>query len=87
MPSKPSLISGVVRDARGRPVPRARVYFTDGPAPLPEIAALTDESGAFTLTATAPGRYSIGFAVEGFSPIEVKTTAGRNDLEVKLPNK
>lgn len=84
MPSKPSLIAGIVRNAKGRPVPQARVYFTGGPEPLPDIAALTNEAGAFTLSAPAPGEYSIGFAAEGFAPTEMKAVAGRSDLEIKL---
>jgi hypothetical protein len=87
MASASSLITGTVRDPKGRPVPQARVFFTGGPEPIPDIAALTNESGAFTLSAPGPGEYSIGFAVEGFAPVEVKAKAGRHDLEIKLRDK
>ena len=85
--SSSSLIAGTVRDSKGRPVAQARVFFTGGPEPIPDVAALTDELGAFTLSAPSPGEYSIGFALEGFAPVEVKALAGRRDLKIKLSNK
>jgi hypothetical protein len=68
MAGKPSLISGVVRNPSGNPVTDARVYFTAGPVPLPEIAALTDSNGAFSLSAPSPGIYSIECNADGFAP-------------------
>jgi len=50
MVAKQSVISGIVRDPNGRPVADARIYFIGGPVPLPDIAALTDAAGAFSLT-------------------------------------
>ncbi|WP_394437026.1 carboxypeptidase-like regulatory domain-containing protein [Streptomyces sp. SGAir0957] len=52
-------ITGVVRDASGAPVAGARVLFTDGPGPLPDIAALTDAGGRFSLGAPSPGTYTL----------------------------
>jgi len=79
MEADQSVIIGVVRDPQGRPVAQARVYFTDGPVPLPEIAALTDSAGAFSLTAPAPGTYRIECQVDGFAPaaITVSVAGGR----------
>jgi len=62
------VISGVVSDASGRPVPQARVYFIDGPASLPDIAALTDSTGTFSLSAPVAGTYSIECQANGFIP-------------------
>jgi hypothetical protein len=77
MPSVPSVISGVVRSPGGKPVSNARVYFTAGPVPLPEIAAVTDDSGAFSLTAPAPGEYVIETTADDFgarsSKVKVKS--------------
>ena len=67
MPGSPSVISGLVRGPHGKPVPNARVYFTAGPVPLPEIAALTDSSGGFSLTAPVPGEYVIQAAADAFN--------------------
>ena len=61
-----SVISGVVRGPDGKPIPNARVYFTSGPVPLPEIAAMTDKSGEFSLTAPAPGEYVIEAVTDKF---------------------
>ncbi|MGY0490239.1 carboxypeptidase-like regulatory domain-containing protein [Streptomyces sp. WG-D5] len=52
-------ITGVVRDASGAPVAGAHVLFTAGPRPLPDIAALTDTEGRFSLGAPAPGAYTL----------------------------
>jgi hypothetical protein len=88
MPQSPSVVSGVVRGPDGKPLSNARVYFTAGPVPLPEIAALTDASGAFSLTAPAPGEYVIeGTADElGARSSKVKVKGGeqvRLDLHLK----
>ena len=59
MPRTAQLITGSVRDAQGQPVPAARVFFVSGPTALPDIAALTDARGAFSLSVPVPGRYAI----------------------------
>ena len=88
MARSPGVISGVVRSPNGKPVSNARVYFKAGPAPLPEIAALTDSSGAFSLTAPVPGEYVIESAADEFSAqsSSVKVKGGeqvRLDLQLK----
>jgi protocatechuate 3,4-dioxygenase beta subunit len=88
MARSPSVISGVVLSPDGKPVSNARVYFTAGPVPLPEIAAVTDNSGAFTLTAPAPGEYVIESAADEFGArsSKVKVKGGeqvRLDLKLK----
>lgn len=52
-------ITGVVRDTSGTPVTGAHVLFTEGPRPLPDIAAVTDTDGRFSLVAPAPGEYTL----------------------------
>jgi hypothetical protein len=71
----PLLISGVVRDPAGNPVPEARVYFTSGPVPLPEIAALTDAGGQFTLSVPAAGTYGLECNADGFASEAVTVRA------------
>ena len=88
MPRSPSVISGVVRSPDGNPVSNARVYFTAGPVPLPDIAALTDSKGAFSLTAPAPGEYVIESVADKFGAgsAKVKVKGGepvRLDLKLK----
>jgi Carboxypeptidase regulatory-like domain len=87
MASQPALISGVIRDPDGEPVGEARVYFKDGPVPLPDVAALTDSRGAFTLPAPAAGAYKIECSADGFKPktVTVKVAAGKNvKLDIRL---
>jgi hypothetical protein len=87
MARSPSVISGVVRSPDGKPVSNARVYFTAGPVALPEIAAVTDESGAFSLTAPAPGEYVVESNSDKFGSgsSKVKVKGGEPvRLELKL---
>ncbi|MGP4043970.1 carboxypeptidase-like regulatory domain-containing protein [Streptomyces sp. 2A115] len=59
------LITGVVRDASGAPVPDARVYLTAGPGPYPDIAALTDTAGTFTLSVRTESDYTLQCRIPG----------------------
>ena len=70
------IISGVIRDAQGKPVAHARVYFTSGPVSLPDIAALTDDQGAFTLSVPVRGDYTIAVASGDQPPTAVKVLVG-----------
>ena len=82
-----NVISGVVRDSHGNPIAQARVYFTNGPVPLPDIAALTNKDGAFSLSAPVAGSYTIACAAEGFSPTVVTAAVADNKethLEIRL---
>lgn len=88
MAKSPSVISGVVRSPDGKPLSNARVYFKSGPVPLPEIAAVTDDDGAFTLTAPAPGEYTVESVADEFGAksSKVKVKGGepaRLDLKLK----
>ena len=90
MSVNPPEIAGVVVDAQGNPIEGARVYFVEGPVPLPDIAALTDSSGHFALSAPISGTYQLGVASEGAAGFMQKTTkveAGEErsiDLEIRL---
>jgi hypothetical protein len=45
--------------AGDRPVPEATVMIIEGDAPHSDLAALTDDTGSFTLGGLTPGRYRI----------------------------
>ena len=81
------VIHGTVRDASGLPVPQARAYFLSGPGPFPDIAAVTDPHGAFTLSAPSRGSYRIECAADGFAPevtpIDLPQT-GEAPVEIRL---
>lgn len=83
MAEKSSVISGVVRDSDGKPVADARVYFTDSPFAMPDIAALTDGNGAFSLSVPSKGTYSLECNADGFAPKAVTVTV-TNDRKVNL---
>ena len=59
-------LSGVVRDASGGTVPRARVTVTQTGTSLKEFA-VTKETGEFFLSPMPEGRYSVAVAKEGFA--------------------
>jgi hypothetical protein len=89
MARSPSVISGVVRSPEGKPVSNARVYFTAGPGSLPDVAALTDEDGKFSLTAPAPGEYVVESSADEFGArsSKVKVKGGEEvRLDLKLKN-
>lgn len=83
----PHVVAGVVRDPRGRPVSQARVYFSSGPAEVPDIAALTNEEGEFSLSAPVEGTYRIECAAEGFTQTSVTVNVkrgGASKVQIKL---
>lgn len=79
----PALITGVVRDESGAPVEDARVYFTDTPAATPDVAALTDADGGFSLAAPVEGTYTVECGAEGFA-MAGATVASRDGARMEL---
>ena len=84
-----NVIFGVVRDSTGKPVAQARVYFIEGPGVFPDIAAMTDANGAFSLSAPLAGAYRIECTADGFTPatIEVMAISGTSkqvEIEIRL---
>jgi hypothetical protein len=68
------LIAGVVRDDTGAPVEGARVYFTDAPVPVPDVAAETGADGRFALGAPAAGTYTVECRADGFTVARATVT-------------
>lgn len=80
-----TIISGIVHDPIGRPIAQARVYFMSGPVALPDIATLTNNEGAFALSAPSEGNYHIGIAADGFAPTSIMVTIkGGQEVKLKL---
>ena len=77
MKELPILVSGLVQDESGEPISMARVAFVAGPEPFPDIAALTDRRGTFTLSAATPGRYELMCSADGFYP-------SKREVELKI---
>jgi hypothetical protein len=80
-------IAGSVVDAHDNPLAGARVFFTSGPGPLPDIAAVTRSDGRFELTAPVPGVYTIAAATESaeMSTAEVVVDGDVDDLVLRMP--
>jgi hypothetical protein len=83
----PMIVAGVVRGPAGEPVPQARVFVARGPVPVPDIAALTDAEGRFTVSLPAAGVYELACAAEGYQPSSASVAVageGESRLELRL---
>ena len=81
------VIAGRVCAVDGNPVAGARVYFTAGPVPLPEVATLTDRDGAFSLSAPSAGTYTLECAADRYMTAAITETVGsapRTTVEIVL---
>jgi hypothetical protein len=78
------LIRGTVVDLSGAPVRWAAVWVAAGPGPTPDIAAMTDTTGTFVLTAARSGKYRIGCRAEGLATEEIEIDVGSGDVDVEI---
>lgn len=85
MPAR--LIQGTVLDAGGRPVPQARVYIVRAPTAVPDVAALSDDRGSFTLSVPQAGDYEVGAASDEQGSATAAVTVGQRavPLQIRLP--
>lgn len=87
MDNNESIITGKVQTVDGQSVVEARVYFISSPVALPDIAALTDTSGEFSLSVPVAGTYQIGCTADGLvsTTVSVSVKAGQNtNIEIRL---
>ncbi len=83
-----TLIEGSAHLADGTPIGEARVFFTESPVPLPDIAALTDDDGRFSLFAPSPGRYQLACHADGFDvvtvAVEVDESSATAEVDIEM---
>ena len=83
-----SVISGTVTSAGGEPLVAARVQFVQSPVPMPDIAALTNEEGGFSLGAPVAGTYGILIAADGYlnasETIEITGEQAQIEISIEL---
>lgn len=83
-PGDAAVIRGEVRDRNGDPVAGARVVISESPVPVPEIAAVTDAAGRFTLSAPAAGSYGLTAHAEsptaGVAKVDVFVAPGESPV-------
>ena len=72
-------VFGKVTDGLGNPVGNARVYVTDAPGPMPDVAALTDGDGTFAMPAPVAGDYTIECSAEGSAATSVTVSVGHGE--------
>ena len=84
-PTPRPVISGTATSTAG-PIPTARVTIESSPRPLPDVAALTDDDGRFTLSTDGPGRYTVAVHAEGFEAARIECEIDTTDqhLDVQL---
>ncbi|HET6563720.1 MAG TPA: carboxypeptidase-like regulatory domain-containing protein [Marmoricola sp.] len=75
------MIAGIVHDETGVPLEGVRVYFTQAPVAVPDVAALTGADGRFALAVPAHGLYALGCSAEGFATVR-RTVFVAGDDEV-----
>lgn len=83
-----ALISGIVVDRDGRPLADARVAFSGGPVPMPDLAMLTDEHGQFTVAVPVTGTYELTFTADPHPPQSqvVDVRGGHTNVTVVIPS-
>jgi protocatechuate 3,4-dioxygenase beta subunit len=75
-------LEGTVSDEQGRPVAGAVVMFGAASPPHRDIAAVTDERGAFRFGGLAPGRYSVVARADGVGAGEEAVDVGDTPARV-----
>lgn len=82
-----ALISGTVVDRDGRPIADARVAFSGGPVPMPDLAMLTDDRGQFTVAVPVHGTYELTFTADPHPPqtTTVVVQEDQTNVSVTIP--
>ena len=78
------LIRGRVTDEHGQPLPWASAAFASGPVDLPDIAAVSNAEGEFTLTAPVPGRYRLNVHADDHEGRAVDVDVGAAEVAVTV---
>jgi hypothetical protein len=76
------LIHGVITDERDVPIEWASVLFVEAPVELPDIAAITDDRGEFTVSVPAPGRYRLRCQAVDHQPATVTVDVTDHDVSI-----
>jgi carboxypeptidase family protein len=73
-----NVISGIITDDAGRPVPDVAVFAFDGSGDMADTAAITDSNGKYVLdNDLAPGKYTIvlpSLFSKGYAPLSANVT-------------
>ncbi|MEP6649760.1 MAG: carboxypeptidase-like regulatory domain-containing protein [Lapillicoccus sp.] len=77
------VILGIATGPSG-PVALARVMVEKAPAPVPDIAGLTGEDGAFSIGTVGPGRYVVAVHADGYVPARADVIVHANDVTVQV---
>lgn len=76
-------IEGIVTDRSGLPIAGVMVAIVDGTSPYPDIAATTNEKGAFSFGPLKNGDYTVQAFREGLSR-QVKATVRNENAKMTI---
>lgn len=76
-------IEGIVVDQYGSALTDATVMITEGSTPTPDIAAITDEWGRFTLYDIPQGRYLLRAVYDG-QPVSRSVVISSDTAGIKM---
>lgn len=77
------VIAGTVSSAAG-PVALARVAVEVAPGPIPDVAALSDVRGRFTIATLGPGTYRLAAFADGFDPGRVQVEVADDNVSTEI---
>ncbi len=84
MPTQVQITGWVRRSTTDLPARNATVTIVDGPAPAPDIAAVTDDGGAFSFHGLTPGTWLVRALAPDGERSEAWVDASTGDAEVTL---
>jgi hypothetical protein len=84
MKTRPATVSGVVLDSSGQAVAQARVFFSQAPGAVPDMAALSGLDGSFSLAAPHLGRYVVTCNSDTWGSTSAAVTVNTSGAWVEL---
>jgi hypothetical protein len=84
MKTRPATVSGVVLDTSGQAVAQARVFFSQAPGAVPDVAALSGTDGSFTLAAPHLGRHVLTCSSDALGSTSAAVTVNANGAWVEM---
>ncbi len=75
-------IAGRVTDRAGTPISEVTVVIASGTAPVPDIAALTNDQGKYQLSGIPAGTFKVAVHKEGYAPQERIVTVREGEVSI-----
>ena len=79
-----TLINGTVHRVGGGAVVEARIFFSNAPVSVTDVALLTDDQGRFILYAPVPGHYEVACHAEGMDPVTIALDISHGQADAQM---